>query len=94
MPIPGISQQPTWSALTGLIKARQGAAYIGDDRVAYMICERDPSFCHGYVFGQPPAGSNKAVKAINTPMRPSGGCGSCAKRAAERAAKNNGGRVR
>lgn len=87
-PIPGITPQNSWPLLVQAVKAKQGSAYRGDDSVANMVCERDPSFCHNYVATQKQA-SQKGV-----PQVARGGCGSCAARAAARAARNNGGGVR
>lgn len=87
VPIPGIVKYTSWAQLLQAVRAKQGAAYRGDDSVAFMICERDPSFCHNYVDGvvkrQSAPGSVPEVKRA--------GCGSCAARAAARAARNNGG---
>ncbi len=89
VPIPGIGQAASFAHLLQAVKAKQGNAYVGDDKIAFMICERDPSFCHSYVGTNQPRVANAPVQARQ------GGCGSCAARAAAKAARNNaGGRLR
>lgn len=88
VPLPGITPQPSFQALLVAVRNKQGAAYRGDDNVAWMICERDPSFCHSYVATQ----NNVSTTAAPAPRQ--GGCGSCKARAAARMARNNGGTIR
>lgn len=84
VPVPGIGQAPTFPSLVQMVKFKQRGAYIGDDAVAKLICERDPSFCHGYVFNPSPVSK---LLPQGAPRR--GGCSSCARRAA-----SGGGQIR
>lgn len=71
VPVPGINPQPTWDSLVQVVRARQGDAFIGEDRVAFMICERDPQYCH-------------KLEDLRTIANKPAGCSSCARRAQQR----------